>query len=92
MATTNLKRQSNGVPNHVASLGSTYTDINTGIRYVNADGSTTWNLDVAGSTDTYVTGFTYDNSGNNGYDGTSSGYDGITARLSLIAKSWTVTL
>ena len=32
------------------------------------------------------------NSGNNGYDGTSGGYDGITARLSLLVKGLIVTL
>lgn len=53
MATTNLKSNSigdikdqigNGIPDHVAKIGSYYTDLDTGEKYTNVDGNTRWDL------------------------------------------------
>lgn len=51
MATTNLVQKSigdfyiehgNGTPNHVSKKYSKYTDLDTGLQYINIDNATTW--------------------------------------------------
>jgi hypothetical protein len=54
-----------GSPTHSAKKGSLYIDVSTSDYYKNTDGNTTWSLLItSGSTsvDTYVTGFTYNDS------------------------------
>lgn len=38
-----------GIPNHISNLGSEYTDLNTGLKYMNKDGINTWVLFLDGS-------------------------------------------
>ena len=89
MATTNLKSQSigfieiqsgNGVPNHTSALGSSYTDIDTGVKYQNTNGLSGWSLSSGGSS---ISGFTYDN--NNSFILTDTSGNTYTATINTMS-------
>ena len=92
MATTNLISKSfgdiafqygNGVPNHVASIYSTYIDLDSGLKYENQDSGTTWEAVTAIS---LVDGITidYNTAGELTIIGGTAPVDSVNSKIGIV--------
>lgn len=83
----------NGIPDHLAYLGTQYTDLNNALIYSNIDGMNTWSALATTSVipyDKYITGMTFNNAN---YDLSLGRNDGVvfTQNLGILASDMTVT-